>query len=76
MVIVLFDQEADTPAGRFIAVPIPVAPVVVWVILEGNAALMHTVVVVGDAAPTVFDVVTVIVPLAVSIPQPPVKGIL
>ena len=32
IVIVLAVQEADTPAGNPVAVPIPVAPLVLWVI--------------------------------------------
>ncbi len=34
MVMVLDDQDAVTPAGSPSGVPIPVAPVVVWVILD------------------------------------------
>ena len=33
MVIVLLVQDAVTPGGKPVGVPIPVAPVVVWVIL-------------------------------------------
>ena len=39
--MVLDDHEALTPAGNPVAVPIPVAPVVVWVILV-KAALIQT----------------------------------
>ena len=54
--MVLDAQDAVTPEGRPVAAPIPVAPVVVWVI-AGSAVLMHTV---GaeDAGPAVFSGVT------------------
>jgi hypothetical protein len=42
MVITLFNQEAVTPAGRPIGVPIPVAPVVVMV-MEVSAEPAQTV---------------------------------
>jgi hypothetical protein len=42
MVIVLEAQLAVTPVGRFIGAPIPVAPVVVWVIVV-SAVLIQTV---------------------------------
>ena len=42
MVIVFDAQDAVTPAGRSVAVPIPVAPVVVCVIAV-SAVLMHSV---------------------------------
>ena len=74
MVIVLDAKEAVTPAGNPVAVPIPVAPVVAWVMFV-NAVLIHKV---GDeeAAPAVLFGVTIIVPVAVTLPQPPVNGIL
>jgi hypothetical protein len=52
MVIVLDDQTALTPDGNPVVVPIPVAPVVVWVMFV-NAVLIHNV---GDddAAPAVI----------------------
>ena len=74
MVIVFADQEAVTPVGKPVGVPIPVAPVVVWVIFGVNAELIHKVVVTPEV--TVFDGVTVIVPVALTLPQPPVNGIL
>ena len=49
MVIVLEAHAAVTPAGRFVAVPIPVAAVVVCVIFV-NAVLIHKVGVL-DAVP-------------------------
>ena len=74
IVITLLAHAAVTPAGKPIAVPIPVAPVVVCVILV-NAVLIHSVgVVLAD--PTVFTGVTVIVPVAVTLLHPPVNGML
>jgi hypothetical protein len=73
MVIVFDPQAAVTPAGRPVAVPIPVAVVVVCVIAV-SAVLMHSVGV-EEAVPTVLFGVTVIVPVALTIPQPPVSGI-
>ena len=72
MVMVFEAQAAVTPAGRPIAVPIPVAPVDVWVIAV-SAVLMHRVGV-EEAALTVFSSTTVIVPVALTLPQPPVRG--
>ena len=74
IVIVFPAQVADTPVGKPVAVPIPVAPVVVWVISGVKAVLIHKVVVIPGVA--VFSGVTIIVPVALTIPQPPVKGIL
>ena len=74
MVIVLDAKAAVTPAGNPVAVPIPVAPVVAWVIAV-NAVLMHKVGV-EDATPAVLFGVTIILPVAVILPHPPVKGIL
>ena len=74
MVIVFEAQEAVTPAGRPVAVPIPVAPVVVCVIFV-RGVLMHSVGV-EDAAPAVLSGVTSIVPVANTVPQPHVNGIL
>ena len=72
MVMVFPAQLAVTPAGNPDAAPIPVAPVVVCVI-GVIATLIHTV---GDAdaADTVLFGVTVIVPVALTVPQPPVSG--
>ena len=74
MVIVFDAHAAVTPVGKPVADPIPVAPVVAWVIFV-NAVLIHKVGVL-DAAPTVLAAVTVIVPVAFTLPQPPVNGIL
>ena len=65
-------QEAETPAGKPVAVPIPVAPVVVWVILV-KAVLIHKVGL-ELAAPTVLSADTTMVPVALTLPEPPVKG--
>ena len=71
MVIVFADHAAVTPAGRPVEVPIPVAPVVVWVIL-GKAVLIHKVGVL-EAVPAVLERVTVKV--AVAIPAQPLVSI-
>jgi len=74
LIVIVFDaQEAVTPAGRPVEVPMPVAPVVVCVIAV-SAVLMQRV---GaeEAVPTVLSGVTVIVPVALTVPQPPVNGI-
>ena len=67
-------QAAVTPVGKPVAVPIPVAPVVACVIFI-NAVLIHKVGV-ELAEEAVLVAVTVIVPIAFTVPQPPVKGIL
>ena len=74
IVITLAAQAAVTPAGRPVAAPIPVAPVVLCVMLV-KAVLMQSVGVV-EAAPAVFAGVTVMVPVAFTEPQPPVRGML
>ena len=74
IVIVLDAQEAVTPAGSPVAVPIPVAPVVVWII-EGNAVLMQRAGV-EEADPAVLSGVTVMVPEAFTVPHPPVNGMI
>ena len=53
MVMVLDDQDAVTPAGSSSGVPIPVAPVVVWVILD--IELFKQTVGVEDAVDTVLE---------------------
>ena len=79
MVMVLLAQAALTPAGNPFApetpaFDIPVAPVVVWVIFV-NAVLIHSVGAL-EAIPTVLAAVTVIVPVAFTLPHPPVNGML
>jgi hypothetical protein len=75
MVIVLFAQVALTPAGKPVGELIAVAPVVVCVIEVVNAVLIHNVGVL-EAAVTVLAAVTVMIPVAFTLPQPPVKGML
>ena len=74
MVITFANHVAVTPAGSPVAVPIPVAPVVVCVIFV-NAVLIHNSGA-DEAAETVFAGFTVMVPVAFVVPQPPVNGIL
>jgi len=74
IVIVLLAHAAVTPVGKLVAVPIPVAPVVVCVIAV-SAVLIHNVGVL-EAALTVLAGVTVIVPVALTVPQPPDNGML
>ncbi len=71
--MVLLANAAVTPDGNPDAVPIPVTNVVVWVMLV-KAVLIHNVGVL-EAAVAVIKGVTVIVPVASTVPQPPVKGI-
>jgi hypothetical protein len=74
MVMVLLAQAAVTPAGSPVGVPMPVAPVVVCV-MAVSGVLMHNVGV-EEAAPTVLLSTTVMVPVAFTVPQPPVSGML
>ena len=73
IVIVLVANDAVTPAGKPVAVPMPVAPVVACVIFV-NAVLIHKGGVL-DAVPAVLLGLTVMVPVAFTVPQPPVNGI-
>ena len=73
MVMVLLDQAAVNPEGKPAAVPIPVALVVVCVILL-NEVLIHKLGVL-EAALAVIAGVTVIVPVAFTLPHPPANGI-
>ena len=73
--MVFADHEAETPAGIPVIVPMPVAPVVVMVI----TGLMGTPVQrVGDedGVPAEFPAITLMVPVAFTVPHPPVRGIL
>ena len=74
IVIVFEDHAAVTPDGRPVDVPIPVAPVVVWVI-GVNAVLTHNAGVL-DADVTVLFAITLILPVANTVLQPPVNGML
>ena len=74
LIVTVFEvHDAVTPAGRPLAVPMPVAPVVVCVMAVRSVFIQS--VGVEDAAETVFSGVTVIVPVAVALPQPPINGI-
>ena len=66
------DQFAETPAGNPDGAPLPVAPVVVCVILVISVLIQS--VGVEEGADTVLFGVTVIVPVALTDPQPPVNG--
>ena len=71
MVIVLEAQAAVTPAGKPVAVPIPVAPVVV-IVISVKAVLIHKVGVL-DAVPAVFAGLTVtVVPVETELEQSPI----
>ena len=74
IVSTLLVHDALIPSGNPDAAPMPVAPVVVWVIF-GNGLLIQSV---GkeEAALTVLFGSTVIVPVAFKLPQSPVNGIL
>jgi hypothetical protein len=72
MVIVFDPKPALTPAGKPVAAPIPVAPVVACVILV-RAVLIHKVGVLL-AAPTVLTVATVMV-MALDVTGEPVKQV-
>ena len=79
MVMVFDPHVALTPAGNPFtpetpAFEIPVAPVVVCVMFV-KSELMHKVCD-EEAALVVLATVTVIVPVALTTPQPPVKGML
>jgi len=72
LIVMVFDaHDAVTPAGSPVAVPMPVAPVVVCV-MAVSAVLIQSVGV-EDAAVTVLFGVTVMVPVAVTVPQPPLR---
>ena len=74
MVIILPDHAALTPAGSPVAAPMPVAPVVGWVMAVSGVFTQS--VGVEDGAAAVLAGVTVIVPVALTVPQPPVSGML
>ena len=74
IVTVLPAHAAVTPAGKPVAVPMPVAPVVVCVIVGLNAVLIHSVL--AALVVAVLFVITTIVPVAFTLPQPPVSGML
>ena len=73
-VIVFPAKLAVTPAGNPVGAPIPVAPVVVNV-MSGAIAVLIQSVGLEDAGVTVLFNTTVIVPVALTVPHPPVNGI-
>ena len=74
IVIRLAAQAAVTPEGNPVGAPMPVAPVVV-IVMFVIRVLIHKVGV-DEGAPAVLVSITVIVPVASTAPQPPVKGML
>ena len=80
MVMVLPAQVALTPAGKPLApetasLDIPVAPVVA-IMIEVVKAVFTTSVGFDDAVPAILAAVTVMIPVAFTLPHPPVNGIL
>jgi hypothetical protein len=80
MVIILEAQVALIPVGKPLApdtpeFEIPLAPEVLCVILVPKVELIHKVGV-EEAALAIFANVTVITPVAFTLPHPPVNGIL
>jgi hypothetical protein len=75
IVITLLDQFAVTPDGKPVALPIPVALVVACVIFV--IAVFTVSVGVDDAVLTeqAGVALTVILPVAFTLPHPPVRGI-
>ena len=71
--IVFPAKVAVTPAGSPVAAPIPVAPEVVKV-MSGEIVVPKQNVGFEDGGLTVLVGFTVIVPIALIKPQPPVKG--
>ena len=71
--IVLDAHAAVTPAGKPVAVPIPVAPVLVWVMAVKGVFILK--VGLELAAEAVLSADTFIVPVALTLPEPPIKGI-
>jgi hypothetical protein len=74
IVIVLLAQAAVTPAGKPVATPIPVAPVVVCIMFV--KVVLIQIVGVDEAAPAVLEGVTIMVPVAATLPHPSASGIL
>ena len=74
MVIILPAHVAETPAGKPVGAPIPVAPDVA-IVIAGLMAVFTQRVGDDEGGPAVLIEITVIVPVAFTVPQPPVKGI-
>ena len=70
IVITLADQEAVTPEGKLVAVPIPVAPVV-DIVIDGVKAVFTVNVGLDDAVPAVLRVQGVTVVVVVIGGEPP-----
>ena len=70
IVITLDDQEAVTPAGKLVTVPMPVAPVV-DIIIDGVKAVFTVKVGLDDAVPAVLRVQGVTVVVVVIGGEPP-----
>jgi len=75
IVIVLLDQAAETPVGNPEAVPMPVALVVACVIFVNTVFTVSVGVDDAAAAAQAGVAPTVILPVAFTMPQPPVRGI-
>ncbi len=75
IVIVLLDQAAETPVGNPEAVPMPVALVVACVIFVKTMFTVSVGVVDAAAAAQAGVAPTVILPVAFTLPHPPVRGI-
>ncbi len=75
IVITLADQAALTPAVNPIAVPMPVALVVACVIFVNTVFTVSVGVDDAAAAAQAGVAPTVILPVAFTMPQPPVRGI-
>ena len=72
LTVITFDAyDAETPVGKPVLEAIPVTPVVAWVMFV-IAVLIHTVGL-DEAAPTVLSGVTVMVPVVLITPQPPLR---
>ncbi len=74
IVIVLLLKVAVTPVGKPVGVPMFVAPVVEMVTAGFIGALIHTDGF-AEGAAAVFTGFTVMVPVALTVPHPPVNGI-
>ena len=73
--ITLLAQAAVTPVGKFVAVPMPVALVVPCVIFVITVLTVNVGLVDAAAAEQAGVALTVILPIAFTLPQPPVRGI-
>ena len=75
MVMTLFSQVAVKPVGKPDGLPIAVAPVVVKVMSGVSKEFIQSEGL-DEGLVTVLLVITVIVPEAVTVPQPPFNGML